>query len=160
MFDIKTVPTSFPQLCFQKCTVDFGQDEGTIFGLSKGELCLCQGQNLSQGIFLNQNESSECTTDCGGDAGIKCGGWNKISVYSVERVETRPYERRGCRNPGQLLLHPSLTSDDMTPQVGIVKWLGWIACFAKAYLHILHTHTLALSFLYRLGMLGAGSCSK
>lgn len=126
--------------------MEFGQDVGTVFALGQGNKCHCQGQ-LGVNDFMFSGRSDNCTSSCGGDTGFICGGDAEMSVFFVERVEQRPYERRGCFFGGDIMVNSSLTSDDMTPKVGIVKCLGLVACFADTLqMSLTFPHALSVCF--------------
>lgn len=107
-----------------KCVTEYGQDKGTFFGLFDGGYCICQGE-FTEESFLSHGESEEdCDSPCWGNKELKCGGIKEMAVYEVDWVEPRNYERLGCYdNSGTagIMENPSLTSDDMTPDVGIGK---------------------------------------
>lgn len=131
MINFETVPASFPQKCFQRCAMEFGQEVGTVFGLSKGVNCFCQGEYTTRD-FLMDESSPGCTSPCSGYTEIACGGGvDLMSVFSVERVDERRYERQGCRL-GPPYHKVALTHPRMTPEVGIyIKVCGMVSLFCR-----------------------------
>ncbi|KAK1749925.1 pectate lyase superfamily protein-domain-containing protein [Echria macrotheca] len=83
--DMSTNSTSMTVLkCAEWCIMDQGYP---VFGLSKGTSCFCDTA-LNKGSV----QSDGCTTVCGGDSKVKCGGSADVSVFTTGtgvRVRTR-----------------------------------------------------------------------